>query len=98
MAGSARAALLALLVTACASRFEAPEELPASREDVTAALYRQLDLVLARQAALAAKAEPEAARERAELLRLAAEIAVRIVRVDPQANVAALVERVEAAR
>jgi hypothetical protein len=60
-----------------------PEDPPASREDVVAALKEQLDLVLARHAALAGSADPVAREERHELARLADEIALRLVRIDP---------------
>ena len=87
-----------LLLAACASRPPSPPSVSASRTDVTASLYQQLDLVLARQAELADATEEAAVRERAELLRLAAEIAIRIVRIDPQADGDALVDRIEQAR
>jgi len=90
-----RVAVLALLA-ACVTRAPVQEEVPASREDVTASLYKQLDLVLARQAEI--ENDPAANAEREELLRLAAEIAVRIVRIDPDADVRHLVHRVERAR
>ena len=92
-------ALALLLLAACTSTPQHPPAASASRADVTASLYLQLDLVLARQAELAVHNDDDAAmRERADLLRLAAEIAIRIVRIDPQANGDALVERIEKAR
>ena len=93
-----RAPLLFLLTAACVHSAPVQEDVPASREDVTASLYKQLDLVLARQATLEANNDPGTAAEREELLRLAAEIAVRIVRIDPDADVRHLVHRVEQAR
>ena len=89
---------LMLLLAACASRPSTPTTAAASRADVTASLYQQFDLVLARQAELADATDGAATRERAELLRLAAEIAIRIVRIDPQADGNALVDRIEQAR
>ena len=93
-----RRAALMLLLAACASRPPTETTAAASRADVTASLYQQLDLVLARQAKLADATDGAATRERAELLRLAAEIAIRIVRIDPHANGYALVDRIEQAR
>jgi len=94
-------ALLALLplgllpLAGCRSTAPDESELPARRDDVTLALYRQLDLVLARRAELAD--EPDAARERERLTRLAGEIALRIARIDADADVRALLERIEPA-
>jgi len=92
------ACALAAAVAGCASVAPEPEETPASRDDVAAALYHQLELVLDREAVLEREGDEAAGQERAELLRLAAEIAVRIVRIDPQADIKDLVERVERAR
>ena len=74
------------------------EELPANRDDVAAALYAQLARVLDRHAAIAGEESEAATRERAELLRLADEIAVRIVSIDRDADVDALVEQLRRAR
>jgi hypothetical protein len=93
-----RRALPLFLLAACRSTPQAQDDVSASRADVTASLYRQLELVLARQAELATEPELAARNERAELLRLAAEIAFRIVRIDPQANGESLLERIEQAR
>ncbi|MHC5043187.1 MAG: hypothetical protein ACYTGI_12525 [Planctomycetota bacterium] len=84
-----------LLLAACATQAPVQEELPANRDDVTAALYAQLARVLDRHAALAKNESEAAARERAELRRLADEIAVRIVSIDRDADVDALVEQLE---
>lgn len=93
-----RAAVVACAVlAACATPAPEQEELPASRDDVTAALYAQLARVLERHAAIAGDDSPAAARERAQLRRLADEIAVRIVRIDPDADVDALVQQLERA-
>lgn len=92
------AACLLLATAACASQAPVQEELPANRDDVTAALYAQLDRVLERHAALADDESTAAARERVELLRLADEIAVRIVGIDRDADVDRLVEQLRRAR
>ena len=87
-----RAKGLWLLFTLAACQAPLPPEEPAtaSRAEVTLALYAQLQLVRERHAALAA-ADSEAAREEQDqLVRLAAEIAVRIFRVDPEADVEGL--------
>ena len=91
-----------LLFGACRSA-PAPEEAPtASRAEVTIALYSQLQMVLERHntlsETLSENVEPAAQAEREQLVRLAAEIAVRIVRVDPEADVAQLVDRMEMLR
>ena len=91
-------ACLLLVLSACATRAPAPEELPAKRADVAAALYAQLDHVISRQVEIADAKGATAQREREELHRLADEIAVRIVRIDPEANVDLLVEKLERAR
>jgi hypothetical protein len=83
------------LLAACASQAPVQEELPASRDDVTAALYAQLSRVLERYAAIVEDEGPAAARERNELRRLADEIAVRIVAIDRDADVDALVAQLE---
>ena len=93
-----RRAAACLLLAACATQAPVQEELPASRDDVAAALYAQLARVLDRHAAIGGDESEAAARERAELRRLADEIAVRIVRIDPEADVDALVEQLERAR
>ena len=87
-----------LLVAACAAPAIDPEEPPADREDVSGALHRQLDLVLARHNELAETGEPLARQERAELGRLANEITLRIFRIDPNADVRALLEKTESTR
>lgn len=91
-----RACATALLLVACAAPRDERGETEAGRPQVVAALYRQLDLVLARRAELARSADPEA--ERAECARLALDIAVRIASVDPDADLRALVARVREAR
>jgi hypothetical protein len=93
-----RATAACLLLAACATPTPDQEELPANRDDVAAALYEQLARVLDRHAAIADDESEAAARERAELRRLADEIAVRIVRIDPDADVDALVEQLGRAR
>ena len=93
-----RRAAACVLLAACATQTPVQEELPANRDDVTVALYEQLARVLERQAAIANEEGEEAAREQTELRRLADEIAVRIVRIDPSADVDALVEQLERTR
>ena len=93
-----RRAAACVLLCACATQAPVQEELPASRDDVTVALYEQLARVLERHAAIADEEGDAAARERTELRRLADEIAVRIVRIDPSADVDALVEQLERTR
>ena len=84
------ALLLPLLLAACATP-ETPEtEIPARRTDVVAALYKQLELVLARYEELADDPSDAAIRERAELLQTAREIRLRIVHFDPHADLDAL--------
>jgi hypothetical protein len=90
--------LCLLLCCACTATAPPKEEYAARRSDVTASLHRQLDLVLARQARLEGRDEPGDLEERAELLRLAAEIALQILQVDQFADAEALVKRVERAR
>jgi hypothetical protein len=70
----------------------------ADRADVTHALYVQLDEVLARRKAIADEEGESAEREREDLDRLADEIAKRIVRLDPDADVDVLVRRLEQSR
>jgi len=70
----------------------------ASRAEVTLALYQQLEFVLERHDELLDDLESSAQAEREELVRLAAEIAVRIVRVDPEADVDSLVARMATMR
>ena len=90
--------LLPGLLCACAATEPPPEEFAARRADVTASLHRQLELVLARQAELAPSKDAEDLAERAELLSLAAEIALQILQVDEHADAEKLVEMVEQAR
>jgi hypothetical protein len=98
-AGVCCAALVAAaLLGACQSGKPLPEDPPASREDVTAALQDQLDLVLARHDALAGSEDPAALEERHELARLADEIALRLVRIDPEADVEELKAKLERTR
>lgn len=89
------AALFLASLGACATRAPVDEELPADRSDVAQSLYEQLDLVIARHDALGRDGDAMAEREREDLRRLAHEIAVRIVRIDPNADVRALVDKVE---
>jgi len=87
-----------LLFGGCRSAPEPDEPAIASRAEVTVALYQQLQLVLERHDRLVNEIDTAAQAEREELVRLAAEIAVRIVRVDPEADVDQLVERMAALR
>ncbi len=84
-----------LLLAACAAPRDADERVAADRRDVTQALHRQFDEVVARRDAIANEEGDGAARERAELDTLAREIAERIVRLDPHADVDALSRRLE---
>jgi hypothetical protein len=93
-----RRAVAGLVLAACATQAPVQEELPANRDDVTAALYAQLTRVLDRHAAIAGDESEAATRERKELKRLAEEIAVRIVSIDRNADADALVEQLERAR
>ena len=86
------------LLAACASRAPESADLPASRDDVTAALYKQLELVLARHEELAHDETPAALREREELARTAGEISVHLARLDPNADLRTLIEQAERAR
>jgi len=89
------ATLLALaLVAGCRSTRPPAEEVPARQADVVAALYKQLDAVLARYEALADEAGEGAVRERGELLDRARRIRLRIVHFDPNADLRALAGRV----
>jgi hypothetical protein len=92
------AAFLLLVAAGCQAPVEPDEPATASRAEVTLALYRQLEFVLRRHDILATELQRESQLEREELVRLAAEIAVRIVRVDPEADVDALVLRMESLR
>jgi hypothetical protein len=83
---------LLLALAACHAPMPMTDEpATASRKDVTLALYRQLQLVLERHQELATEDSELAREEQDELVRLAAEIAVRIVRIDPKADVDGLV-------
>jgi hypothetical protein len=93
-----RALPLLALLGACASAVEHEEPQAASREDVRKALYRQFDLVLARRREIAHEEGEAAAREREELDRLADEIAVQIVRIDPDADVDVVLRELERSR
>lgn len=88
---------LLLLLAGCATPRESDDRVAADRADVTHALHRQFDEVLARRDAIAKEQGDGAARERAELDDLAQRIAERIVRLDPDANVDELVRRLERA-
>ena len=81
-----------MLLAGCAAPAPEREELPASRADVIRALYRQLDMVLEQHAALEERDDVPTRAERQELMLLAAEIAVRILRIDPNANLGRLEE------
>ena len=87
-----------LVFAACVAKPPSSEELPADRDDVAVALYKQFDEVLTRRTEIREAEGEEAQREKEELDRLADEIAVRIVRIDPDADVSALVRKLEAAR
>jgi len=88
---------LVLLLAACKAPESGENPVAAEREDVCAALYRQLDEVLARRDAIDEE-DDTAVREREELARLADDIAVRIVRLDPDVDVDAIVRRLEQSR
>ena len=92
------AAVLVLCCAACRSAPEPDAPAMASRAEVTLALYQQLEFVLERHDELLDDLESSAQAEREELVRLAAEIAVRIVRVDPEADVDRLVARMATMR
>jgi hypothetical protein len=94
----ALAALVPFALLACAAREPEPDEPPAQRADVIAALYRQLDLVVARYEEIENDPGPAAAAEREELADRAHSIAMKIVRVDPDADVQTLTARVERVR
>ena len=91
-------ALLLILLAACATPPQEQDDVAASRADVTASLYRQLEFVLARQMELADQTDEATIEERAELLRLAVDIAVSIVRIDPDVDRNILAERINDAR
>jgi len=95
---TASAFLLACVAAGCASRTIDEDGLPARRADVTAALYRQLDLVIDWRVELAANRDEDTARERERLSRLADEIALRIVRIDPDVDLQRLQEKLESGR
>ncbi len=84
------ALLLPLLCAACATPERPEPEVPARRTDVVAALYKQLELTLARYEELAGDESEAAIRERAELLQTARDIRLRIVHFDPNADLEAL--------
>ncbi|MHC4939615.1 MAG: hypothetical protein ACYTHK_11645 [Planctomycetota bacterium] len=87
---------LLLALAACKAPPVEEEPATASRAEVTHALHQQWELVCERLDLLAT-ADPEEVRaEQLQLVRLAAEIAVRIVRVDPHADVDALVFQMSA--
>jgi len=90
--------LALLLLASCSTPPDREERVAADREDVTRALHAQLDEVLARRKAIADEEGAVADRERADLDRLADEIAKRIVRLDPDADVDVLVRRLEQSR
>jgi len=90
--------LLLLLLAACTAPADREEHVAADRADVTHALHAQLDEVLARRKAIANVEGESAEREREDLDRLADEIAKRIVRLDPDADVDVLVRRLEQSR
>ena len=92
------AAIAVVFFTACATPPPEESEVQATRRDVTASLNRQFDLVLAHEKELAKESDAATIEERARLLRLAAEIAIRIVRIDPKADSRRLVERIQGAR
>ena len=74
-----------------------PQPLAARRSDIVSALYEQLELVLRRHAELADEPGAAAEAERAELLERARAIRLTILRTDPNADVATLVERLDRA-
>ena len=82
--------LLPLLLAGCATPETPDPEVPARRTDVVAAMYKQLELVLARYEELAGDGSEAAIRERAELLQTARDIRLRIVHFDPHADLEAL--------
>lgn len=85
--------LLLFFLAACATPPPETAEIPASRDDVTTALHLQLEMVLQQREELEGVDGPDAERARDELNRLAAEITIRIVRIDPNARPRELVER-----
>ncbi|MGQ0613324.1 MAG: hypothetical protein ACT4PV_06270 [Planctomycetaceae bacterium] len=74
---------LLLLACSCASSPDAREQVEARRPEVLEALYRQLELVLHRQEELASRTDHGVEEERREMSLLAAGIALRIARIDP---------------
>jgi hypothetical protein len=92
------APLLFALFCACATAPEPEEPQAASRDDVRQALYRQFDLVLARRREIGHEEGEAAVREREELDRLADEIAMQIVRLDPDADVDVVLRELERSR
>jgi hypothetical protein len=94
----ALAAVAPFALLACTARETEPDDPPAQRADVIAALYRQLDLTIARYEEIEEDPGPAAASEREELSARAHAIALKIVRVDPDADVQTLTARVERVR
>jgi len=83
-------AALATLLTACQSAPPEEEPATATRAEVALALRRQLHYVRERHETLRDDDSPEARAEKEELVRLAMEIALRILRIDPEADLGAL--------
>ena len=77
-------------------RVDRAEEEPATatRAEVALALRRQLHYVRERHETLADDDSPEARAEKEELVRLAMEIALRILRIDPEADLDSLSEMI----
>ena len=90
-----RAPPLLLLLGACSAPGERDERVAADRRDVTHALYRQLDEVLARRNAIPKGSGGTTAQTRVELDDLAHRIAEHIVRLDPEADVDGLARRLK---
>ena len=90
-----RALPLLLLLGGCSAPGERDERVAADRRDVTHALYRQLDEVLARRNAIPRDSAEPAAHTRVELDDLAHRIAEHIVRLDPEADVDVLARRLK---
>ncbi|MDH3591256.1 MAG: hypothetical protein OER88_05230 [Planctomycetota bacterium] len=93
-----RGSLFVLLLAACATQKRPEQDPPANRDDVTSALYQQFDLTLARHESLRGDETAAGQVERQELAQLADEIAMKIVRIDPNADVQQLIERLERTR
>jgi hypothetical protein len=89
------AVVVATTLTACQSRPESEEPATATRAEVTLALWRQFRYVRARHEELEADESEAAREERKELERLALEIALRILRVDPDADLEGLSMMIE---